>query len=162
LIHRDLKPSNLLLNQQCNLKICDFGLVRFLGCESKDDSVMTEGVATKWYRAPEVIFGSQKYDEKIDMWSIGCILAEITLKNPLFNCPTTIAHLEKILQITGRPTIEDIKDIGTESIDSIIKQCQSVKQKSPKELFGSNTDDQCIDLILNLLKFGCKKRFSAM
>jgi mitogen-activated protein kinase 15 len=101
------------LNQQCILKICDFGLVRFLGCEDKEDFVMTEGVATKWYRAPEVIFGSQKYNEKIDMWSVGCILAEITLKNPLFNCSTTLAHLEKILQITGRPTTDDIKEIGT-------------------------------------------------
>lgn len=120
------------MNQQCILKICDFGLVRFLGCEDKEEFVMTEGVATKWYRAPEVIFGSQKYNEKIDMWSVGCILAEITLKNPLFNCSTTLAHLEKILQITGRPTTDDIKEIGTESIESIIKQCQSVKQKSPK------------------------------
>jgi len=93
LIHRDLKPSNLLLSQQCHLKICDFGLVRHIGFEREDDVVLTEGVATRWYRAPEILLGSQKYDEKADMWSVGCILAEMVLKNPLFGCNSTMAQV---------------------------------------------------------------------
>jgi len=93
LIHRDLKPSNLLLSQQCQLKICDFGLVRHIGFDREDDVVLTEGVATRWYRAPEILLGSQKYDEKADMWSVGCILAEMVLKNPLFGCNSTMAQV---------------------------------------------------------------------
>ena len=76
------------------------------------------------------MLGSQKYDEKVDMWSVGCILAEMVIKNPLFNCNSTIAHIEKIIQVTGRPTFEEIEEIGG-STESILKQCSS-KQKSPK------------------------------
>jgi serine/threonine protein kinase len=62
LLHRDLKPSNLLLSPQCNLKICDFGLARHLDHKSVEENVLTEGVATRWYRAPEVLLGSNSYD----------------------------------------------------------------------------------------------------
>lgn len=75
LLHRDLKPSNLLLSPQCHLKICDFGLARHLNSEAGEENVLTEGVATRWYRAPEVLLGSNSYNEKADMWSVGCILA---------------------------------------------------------------------------------------
>ena len=92
LIHRDLKPSNLLLSAQCHLKICDFGLVRLLEASYGGDPVMTEGVATRWYRAPEVLLGSQTYDTKADIWSLGCILAEMYLKRPLFNCQSIPAQ----------------------------------------------------------------------
>jgi mitogen-activated protein kinase 15 len=93
LVHRDLKPSNLLLSPQCHLKICDFGLVRHLGSHHEDVAVMTEGVATRWYRAPELLLGSQTYNEKVDLWSVGCILAEMLIKNPLFNCNSTLSHI---------------------------------------------------------------------
>ena len=69
---------------------------------------MTEGVATRWYRAPELLLGSQKYDEKVDLWSVGCILAEMIIKCPIFNCNSTISHLERVLQVTGRPASEEI------------------------------------------------------
>jgi mitogen-activated protein kinase 15 len=70
---------------------------------------MTEGVATRWYRAPELLLGSQKYDEKVDLWSVGCIMAEMIIKNPIFNCNSTLSHLERVLQVTGRPTSEEIE-----------------------------------------------------
>jgi serine/threonine protein kinase len=84
-IHRDLKPSNLLLNKKCDLKICDFGLSRGYEqfCNSATAHAMTEYVVTRWYRAPEVILNAKKYNEKLDVWSIGCILAEILGKQPL-------------------------------------------------------------------------------
>jgi serine/threonine protein kinase len=69
-IHRDLKPSNLLLNSNCDLKICDFGLAR--GVKEEVDYELTEYVVTRWYRAPEVMCSCQEYDHKIDVWSIGC------------------------------------------------------------------------------------------
>lgn len=93
LVHRDLKPSNLLLAANCQLKLCDFGLVRHLGKDEDNEAVMTEGVATRWYRAPELLLGSQAYDEKVDMWSVGCIMAEMIMKSPLFNCNSTLSHI---------------------------------------------------------------------
>ena len=74
-IHRDLKPSNILISSDCHLKICDFGLARSLASNGPDkDNVLTEEVATRWYRAPEVLLSSQDYEKSVDVWSIGCIL----------------------------------------------------------------------------------------
>ena len=80
IIHRDLKPSNILINSDVNIKICDFGLARSL-TSGKDGSmpILTDYVATRWYRAPEILLGSTKYSKEADMWSIGCILAELLL-----------------------------------------------------------------------------------
>lgn len=74
-IHRDLKPSNILINSDCLIKICDFGLARSLVTDSyNQDLILTEEVATRWYRAPEVLLGSKNYGTSADVWSIGCIL----------------------------------------------------------------------------------------
>ena len=82
-IHRDLKPSNLLLNKSCDLKICDFGLAR--GLETNDpENVLTEYVVTRWYRAPEVILNASNYTKALDIWSVGCIMAELLGRTPLF------------------------------------------------------------------------------
>jgi mitogen-activated protein kinase 15 len=76
LIHRDLKPSNLLLNSECHMKVADYGLARSISCikESGVEPALTEYVATRWYRAPEILLGSTKYSKAVDMWSAGCIL----------------------------------------------------------------------------------------
>ena len=91
ILHRDLKPSNILLSTQCEVKICDFGLAR-LSDGMEGENVMTEGVATRWYRSPEVLLGSNNYDEKADLWSVGCIFAEMLTKSPLFNSSSTVNH----------------------------------------------------------------------
>ena len=78
-LHRDLKPGNLLLNANCDLKICDFGLAR-----TSETDFMTEYVVTRWYRAPEPLLNTSEYTAAIDIWSVGCILMEILRREPLF------------------------------------------------------------------------------
>lgn len=83
-LHRDLKPSNLLLNANCDLKVCDFGLARSAASSEENSGFMTEYVATRWYRAPEIMLTFKEYTKAIDVWSVGCILAEMLSSKPLF------------------------------------------------------------------------------
>lgn len=83
-LHRDLKPSNLLLNANCDLKVCDFGLARSAASTDDNSGFMTEYVATRWYRAPEIMLTFKEYTKAIDVWSVGCILAEMLSSKPLF------------------------------------------------------------------------------
>ncbi|GFP88360.1 cyclin-dependent kinase g-2 [Phtheirospermum japonicum] len=100
-LHRDLKTSNLLLNNRGELKICDFGLARQYGSPLKP---YTQLVVTLWYRAPELLLGAKQYSTAIDMWSLGCIMAELLSKEPLFNGKTEFDQLDKIFKILGTPT----------------------------------------------------------
>lgn len=82
-MHRDLKPRNLLVNSNCDLKICDFGLARAMIPEMKVKSMnMTDYVATRWYRAPELLLSMREYNESVDVWSVGCIFAELIRRKP--------------------------------------------------------------------------------
>uniref|UniRef100_A0A665TI44 mitogen-activated protein kinase n=1 Tax=Echeneis naucrates TaxID=173247 RepID=A0A665TI44_ECHNA len=97
IIHRDLKPGNLAVNENCELKILDFGLARHT------ESEMTGYVVTRWYRAPEVIFNWMHYSQAVDVWSAGCILAEMITGRVLFPGHDSIDQLKKILTMTGTP-----------------------------------------------------------
>jgi mitogen-activated protein kinase 15 len=91
LLHRDLKPSNLLLNSECHVKVADYGLARSLDTKDPDSQpLLTDYVATRWYRAPEILLGSNKYTKGVDMWSLGCILAELLLGKPVFPGTSTL------------------------------------------------------------------------
>jgi len=103
ILHRDLKPNNLLLNSQGRVKIADFGLARFYGSPNR---VYTHQVVTRWYRAPELLYGARQYGTGIDMWSIGCIVAELLLRVPLFPGESDIDQLLKITEVLGTPTDE--------------------------------------------------------
>jgi len=73
LLHRDIKPSNLLLNSDCHVKVCDFGLCRSVAeCQTTTQPALTDYVATRWYRAPEILLGSPVYTKGVDMWAVGC------------------------------------------------------------------------------------------
>jgi serine/threonine protein kinase len=81
-IHRDLKPSNILVNQDCSLKLADFGISKVI--KPKERQMMTDYVATRWYRPPEVLLGSPIYGKEVDIWGFGCVLVELYLQTPLF------------------------------------------------------------------------------
>ncbi|XP_068653788.1 cyclin-dependent kinase G-2-like isoform X2 [Aristolochia californica] len=100
-LHRDLKTSNLLLNNRGELKICDFGLARQYGSPLKP---YTHLVVTLWYRAPELLLGAKEYSTAIDMWSLGCIMAELLAKEPLFSGKSEIDQLDKIFKTLGTPS----------------------------------------------------------
>uniref|UniRef100_A0A672GK18 Mitogen-activated protein kinase n=1 Tax=Salarias fasciatus TaxID=181472 RepID=A0A672GK18_SALFA len=98
-LHRDLKPSNLLINTTCDLKICDFGLARIADPEHDHTGFLTEYVATRWYRAPEIMLNSKGYSKSIDIWSVGCILAEMLSNKPLFPGKHYLDQLNHILAL---------------------------------------------------------------
>ncbi|EIW69024.1 CMGC/CDK/CDC2 protein kinase [Tremella mesenterica] len=100
ILHRDLKPQNLLINKEGNLKIADFGLARAFGIPLR---TYTHEVVTLWYRAPEVLLGSRHYSTAIDMWSVGCIFAEMAMRQPLFPGDSEIDEIFRIFRILGTP-----------------------------------------------------------
>lgn len=103
-LHRDLKPQNLLINREGLLKLADFGLARAFGIPVKN---FTHEVVTLWYRAPDILLGSKNYTTSVDIWSVGCIFAEIVNRTPLFAGMNDRDQLNKIFQIRGTPTLDE-------------------------------------------------------
>uniref|UniRef100_A0A1I8ERZ5 Cyclin-dependent kinase 7 n=1 Tax=Wuchereria bancrofti TaxID=6293 RepID=A0A1I8ERZ5_WUCBA len=120
-LHRDLKPNNLLINSQGRIKIADFGLARFFGSPNRH---YTYQVVTRWYRAPELLYAARSYGVGIDMWSVGCIIAELLLRVPIFPGESDIDQLVKIYSVLGTPTVEDWSVPifpGESDIDQLVK-----------------------------------------
>ena len=113
-LHRDLKPSNLLLNSNCDLKVCDFGLAR--GIDDRTSQDLTEYVVTRWYRAPEIMLSEDDYSMAVDLWSCGCILAELLGRKPIFPGEDYIHQLQCIVEILGTPSEEDMDFITSEKV----------------------------------------------
>ncbi|XP_034311681.1 cyclin-dependent kinase 1-like [Crassostrea angulata] len=102
-LHRDLKPQNLLIDNKGVIKLADFGLARAFGIPVR---VYTHEVVTLWYRAPEILLGSQRYSTPVDIWSVGCIFAEMMTKRPLFHGDSEIDQLFRIFRTLTTPTDE--------------------------------------------------------
>ena len=100
-LHRDLKPQNLLIDKEGNLKLADFGLARAFGVPLR---TYTHEVVTLWYRAPEILLGGRQYSTGVDMWSVGCIFAEMCTRKPLFPGDSEIDEIFKIFRVLGTPT----------------------------------------------------------
>lgn len=105
-IHRDIKPENLLVNNNFILKLCDFGFARQITNKTK---TLTDYVATRWYRAPELLLGSTNYSFPVDMWAIGCIMGELITGEPLFPGESEIDQLYIIQKIIGRLTSQQME-----------------------------------------------------
>uniref|UniRef100_A0A8C5PRJ8 Mitogen-activated protein kinase 15 n=1 Tax=Leptobrachium leishanense TaxID=445787 RepID=A0A8C5PRJ8_9ANUR len=155
-IHRDQKPSNILLDADCLVKLCDFGLARSLYQIQEDSGnpALTEYVATRWYRAPEILLASHRYTKGVDMWSVGCILGEMLLGKPLFPGTSTINQIERIMNVIPSPTQEDILAIKSEFVIHIIPQ-------NPCELLPASCPPEALDLLHRLLVFNPDKRLTA-
>lgn len=163
LVHRDMKPSNLLLNSECHVKVCDFGLARSINEKTDYNPILTDYVATRWYRAPEILLGSTKYDQGVDMWSIGCILGELLNGQPLFPGTSTMNQLDRIIQVIGFPSKSEIESINSPFAKTMLESVippNKTNKKSIKDIF-SNCEPQAIDLLQRLLVFDPKKRLTA-
>ncbi|KAK9826803.1 hypothetical protein WJX81_002409 [Elliptochloris bilobata] len=154
-LHRDLKPSNLLLNATCDLKICDFGLAR----TSSEVSFMTEYVVTRWYRAPELLLSCDHYTAAIDVWSVGCILAELLQRKPLFQGRDYIDQLKLIIRTLGTPSEEDLAFISSSRARAYIKALQASQRCQFRTLFP-DASAAAVDLLEAMLQFDPRKRIT--
>ncbi|XP_057312245.1 extracellular signal-regulated kinase 2-like isoform X1 [Hydractinia symbiolongicarpus] len=161
-IHRDLKPSNVLLDRECFIKICDFGLARSVQRLTLEhgDPTLTDYVATRWYRAPEILLASPKYTKGVDMWSMGCILGEMLLGKPLFPGTSTLNQIERIMSVIPTPSRSDIDSIKSSYSTSLLDKTTMRSRRSLKDLLPDAPSDG-LDLMMNLLQFNPDKRFSA-
>ncbi|CAG8225735.1 unnamed protein product [Penicillium salamii] len=130
IIHRDLKPGNILINDNCDLKICDFGLAR------EQDAQMTGYVATRYYRAPEIMLTWQKYTYAVDMWSVGCILAEMILGRPLFPGKDHVYQFTLITEILGKPSEEVMKRVFSSSTLNFVQSLPDTKPVGLASVLG--------------------------
>jgi len=156
-LHRDLKPSNLLLNTTCDLKICDFGLARVADPDHDHTGFLTEYVATRWYRAPEIMLNSKGYTQSIDMWSVGCILAEMLSNRPIFPGKHYLDQLSHILGVLGSPSQEDLNCIINDKARCYI-QSLPFKPKIPWSKMYPTADPKALDLLDKMLSFNPNKR----
>ncbi|XP_066518800.1 mitogen-activated protein kinase 7 [Hoplias malabaricus] len=160
-IHRDLKPSNLLVNENCELKIGDFGMARGLSASHPEESrsFMTEYVATRWYRAPELMLSLHHYSLAIDLWSVGCIFAEMLGRKQLFPGKHYVHQLQLILSVLGTPPDSIVGAIGAERVRSYV---QSLPSRAPVPLsrLFPHTEASALDLLAAMLRFDPRERIS--
>jgi len=172
LVHRDIKPSNLLLNSDCLMKVADFGLARSMpksGTASEAEQeqaqrefTLTEYIATRWYRAPEILLGSDKYSMAVDMWGAGCILGEILAGKPVFAGSSTLQQLELICGLLGLPddeTCASISQYAYTMITNLNVQEPTDSKEWERRFPGASRD--ALDLLQRLLQFDPRKRVSA-
>lgn len=154
-IHRDIKPSNLLLNSECLVKVADFGLARCI-----DTSGLTDYVATRWYRAPEILLGSQKYTTGIDLWSVGCILGELLGAKPLFPGTSTMNQIDRVLEVTGRPIQEDLDFMNSPYAQQMLEHLPPTPRKNLRDTYP-HASEEAIDFMTQTLQFNPIKRPTA-
>jgi mitogen-activated protein kinase 1/3 len=182
IIHRDLKPANILANKNCDLKICDLGLGRAEvynydelknikpkkksnkkaktdESDSEEDPELTEYVITRWYRAPEVILCPSHYSKAVDIWSVGCIFAELLGRQPLFPGDHYLDQIQKIIAVTGTPKMEDLDFIQKKEAKEFFLKLVKRTKLTWSSLFP-NANPIALDLLEKMLTFNPKKRYT--
>lgn len=159
-LHRDLKPQNLLINKEGNLKLADFGLARAFGVPLR---TYTHEVVTLWYRAPEILLGGRQYSTGVDMWSVGCIFAEMATRKPLFPGDSEIDEIFKIFRILGTPTEADWP--GVESFPDFKSSFPKWERKQDDEMVNADgikvLGENGLDLLESMLVYDPAGRISA-
>ncbi|XP_042066505.1 mitogen-activated protein kinase homolog MMK1-like [Salvia splendens] len=153
-LHRDLKPSNLLLNANCDLKICDFGLARV----TSETDFMTEYVVTRWYRPPELLLNSSDYTAAIDIWSVGCIFMELMDRKPLFPGRDHVHQLRLLIELIGTPTEAEL-GLLNENAKRYIRQLPHYRRQSFTEKFPQ-VHPLAVDLVEKMLTFDPRQRLT--
>ncbi|KAK0604920.1 hypothetical protein LWI29_020871 [Acer saccharum] len=154
-IHRDLKPSNLLLNANCDLKICDFGLAR----PTSENEFMTEYVVTRWYRAPELLLNSAEYTAAIDVWSVGCIFMELMNRKPLFPGKDHVHQMRLLIELLGSPKESDLGFVRNEDAKRYIQQLPQHPRQPLAQMFP-HVHPLAMDLVDRMLTFDPSKRIT--
>ncbi|MEQ2270169.1 Mitogen-activated protein kinase 12, partial [Xenotaenia resolanae] len=150
----DLKPGNLAINPDCELKILDFGLAR------QTDTEMTGYVVTRWYRAPEVILNWMHYTQTVDIWSAGCIMAEMLLGKPLFKGNDHLDQLREIMKITGTPTPDFVLKLQSQDARNYIRSLPKVPKKDLQLIF-SKASSHALCILEKMLLLDPESRASA-
>jgi len=168
ILHRDLKASNILINKKGELRIADWGLARSWSSSMKH---LTNGVVTLWYRPIELLLGCKEYSTKIDMWSVGCIIAEMFRRNNgLLEGQNEASQLSQIFDVCGHPNKKDWPNISEmcplwrnyePGMDETPKPCRLSKVLREKNSNPSWMTENAVTLISNLLTHNPAKRWSA-
>lgn len=164
--HRDLKPGNLLVSKDCQLRITDFGLARFMDENTRqghnDVNPMTEYVVTRWYRCPELLLApNQPYSEAIDLWSIGCIFAELLRRKPIFPGKSHTNQVQLIFEAMGYNNQKELGfTVSPEAASFLDKRCRYRKQ--PIKKYVPDASDEAINLLTRLLSVNPSQRPSAV
>eukprot|EP00879_Flechtneria_rotunda_P002288 GHRR01002481.1.p1 GENE.GHRR01002481.1~~GHRR01002481.1.p1 ORF type:complete len:428 (+),score=129.87 GHRR01002481.1:111-1394(+) len=153
--HRDIKPQNLLVNTENHqLKLCDFGSAKVLVRGEPNISY----ICSRYYRAPELIFGATDYTSAIDVWSVGCVLAELMLGQPMFPGESGVDQLVEIIKVLGTPTKEEIHAMNPNYTEFKFPQ---IKAHPWAKVFSKRMPPDAIDLVSRLLQYSPQKRFTA-
>mmetsp|Transcript_15256 Transcript_15256/g.28722 ORF Transcript_15256/g.28722 Transcript_15256/m.28722 type:complete len:584 (+) Transcript_15256:225-1976(+) len=166
-LHRDLKPSNLLVNSNCDLKVCDFGLARGISAthdedlenDGKTSLLLTEYVVTRWYRAPEIMLACHEYSKPIDIWSVGCIFAELLGRKPYLAGDDYIHQLTLIVEKLGKLSERDMDFVTSSKAKSFLRKLPN-KDPIPLENQFPSATPVAIDLMSKMLQVHPRKRIN--
>merc|ERR1719361_2266823 len=158
-LHRDLKPSNILLNSNCDLKICDFGLARVSDPSQDHTGLLTEYVATRWYRAPEVMLNAKGYSQALDVWSVGCILGEMINNKPMFPGKHYLDQISKIQEIIGTPVRSELEFITNPKAQQYVAGLPARPPVSWEKIYPGK-EPMLLDMLDKLLAFNPVSRLT--